>query len=487
MSTEFEVMLKSYNEQIRNVFVPPGVRDPESFEIPLLKAVGTSNTAQLMYVSGGLFADACLERPVMNLTMNPMRSLANRIPVVRRNTQKSTYAYLTSIGTPSGTLPVAPCDDAQRVGDLTACYLECTKGRMSFRSQTIEMDAIIEKLCRGVPDDLFFVGDIRGVTGPVPNGTLDNKQIVAQGATRRQIQLIGRALQHETLKQFWSGDPTDAALNTAGGGAIQFYGLTFLVADDYGTVAKPFVTGTQCDRLNSDIKDFENTCLGGANATTGFGIYAYMQELEDTIWNRAALQGFVNVEWVWTMHPIVWGQLVKFLPCEIISDGCGAPQIGGGAAPVNVQNTQVVVNDMGAIALRQEMQNAMRISLNGRSYQVILDDAIPIVTNAGPPVDYTSDIYFLPLTVESQPVLFWESKDYRALAQELAPIPGGLASLHGWIDGGIKLLTAEHKNWCVEVEAKMELCLYLLSPQLAGRITNVNACPLQSKPVPDNF
>ena len=488
MSTAIETVLKSYNQQIRNIFVPQNVQNSHEFDVPGLtteKAVGNVNGAQLLYVNGGLFADACLERPVMNLTLNPMRALANRIPVIRRNTQKSVYAYLTDIAEPTGALPVAPCDDAQQVGGLSACYIECTKGRISMRSQTLEMDAIIEKLCRGVQDDLYFVGDVRGVSGPVPNGTLENNSIVAQGATRRQIQLIGRAMQREVMKQFWSGDPTNVALNTASGGAKQFYGLSFLVANDYGTVAKPFVTGTSCDRLNSDIKDFENACLGAA-ASNGFGIFGHMQELEDTLWNKAALHGYANVEWVWVMHPIFWGQLIKFLPCEMLSDGCGAPTLGG-AAPANVGQTQVVINDMGAIALRQEMQASMRIQINGRSYQVILDDAMPIVTNAGPPVDYTGDIYFLPMNVEGQPVLFWEAKDYRALTQELAVIPGGLAGLHGWIDGGIKMLTVEHKNWYIEIESKIELCLYLLAPHLAGRITNINACPMQGKFVPDNF
>lgn len=481
MSTPMQTVLKSYNQQIRKTFIPEGVNDKEAWEIPgLTKDVGDTNTAQLMYVAGGLFANACLERPVMNLTLNPMRSLANQIPVVRKNTQQSTYAFITDIAGATGDLPVAPCDNAQVVGDLSACEMVMSKGRISIRSQTIELDAIIEKLCRGIQTDLFFVGDVRGASGPVPNGNLQNSDIVAMGATRRQISLIGRSMQLEVLKQFWSGDPANVALNTAGGGAKQFWGLSFLVADDYDT--KTFVSGTNCVRLNSDIKDFASNCIGAA-AADGFGLFGYMQALEDTIFNRAALQGYPNVEWVWVFHPILWSQFIKFVPCEMLSDGCGTPLLGGGTAPANVGQTQVVINDMGAIALRQEMQNTMSLTINGRTNRVVLDDTLPLVTDAGPPVEYEGDIYFIPLNVEGVPVLFWEAKDYRALVQELAPIPGGLASLHGWIDGGIKLLTAEHKNWCIEVEAKIELSLLLIAPQLAGRITNVRACPLQAKPI----
>ncbi len=80
MSGYADVVLKSYNDQVRNTFVPAGVTDGDAFDV-LKKAVGNTNAAQLLYVEGGLFANCMLERPVMNVTITPKRALGNRIPV----------------------------------------------------------------------------------------------------------------------------------------------------------------------------------------------------------------------------------------------------------------------------------------------------------------------------------------------------------------------------------------------------------------------
>ena len=158
-ATYSEAVLKAYNDQVRNVFVPAGVSDPDAFDV-LRKAVGNTNGSQLLYVEGGLFANCMLERPVMNVTITPKRALANRIPVIRRNTQKSMYAFLTDIADPSGSLPSYPCDDPQKVGNLSAAFIEVEKGRVSLGSQTMEMDKIIQRYHQGITTDLYLVGEL---------------------------------------------------------------------------------------------------------------------------------------------------------------------------------------------------------------------------------------------------------------------------------------------------------------------------------------
>lgn len=476
-----DVILKSFNEQVRNTFVPAGVPDPDTWDV-LKKAVGNTNGSQLLYVEGGLFANCMLERPVMNVTISPKRTLANRIPVIRRNTQKSMYSFLTDVADPSGSLPNYPCDDPQMVGNINAAFIEVQKGRVSLKSQTLEMDAIIRRYHQGITTDLYLVGDIRGVSAGFPLGMTENLSLVSQAAVRRQFQLIARGLQNEVSKQFWTGDPTNNAVNTANGGAKQFWGLEYLVADDYGT--KSNVTGNNKASLNSDLKDFEDTCIGTANETTGLGLYGYMTELEDTLTQRASLYGYANIEWVWVMHPTHWSALVKYLPCEMLGDGCGTALAGNGTPfPSGVQ---VVSNDMGIATIRQQMQASMRLNINGRSYAVILDDSLPLTQTGTAPVSHTGDIYFLPLSVEGIPTLFWESADYRELTNALEPIPGGLGGLHGWHDGGMKLSTARHNGFCFDIITKLEVGLVFIAPHLAGRIQNVVACNLQAKPVWNN-
>ena len=473
--------LKAYNEQVRGLFTTGAVTvRPDEFEV-LRKhngIPGTTNDAQLLYVEGGLFTDCCLERPVMNLTINPQRALGNAIPVIRRNTQVSKYAFLTDIAEPPGALPINPCDDPPQVGDLAACFMETRKGRISLATKTLELDRIIQRYCEGMTTDLYIVGDVRGVSSGIASGMQENLILMAEATVMRQFQLLARGLQQKVLRMFWTGDPTNAAVNTVGGGERQFWGLEYLVADDYGT--KPWVTGTDCDKLNSDIKDFEGTCVGAANATTGQGLYEYMQTLEETITTKASFYGYSSVEWVIVMRPEMWAAVTKFLPCEMLSGNCSTPLVGTSPLAANVS---IDVSGMGIATLRQQLQSSQRLDLNGRTYRVIIDDSMPVTTVAGPPATHESDIYFLPLRVEGQPVLFWDTADYRAVDQALRPVPGGLGGLRGWHDGGLTLSIVSSLNYCFSITSKMEPGLVLLAPHLAGRIEGVRACRIQAAPI----
>jgi hypothetical protein len=470
--------LKGFNEQVRGIFTTNAVTvRPEEFEV-LRKhnnIPGTLNDAQLLYVEGGLFTDCCLERPVMNVTINPQRALGNAIPVIRRNTQVSKYAFMTDIAEPTGALPVNPCDDPPQVGDIAACFMETRKGRISLSTKTLELDRIIQRYCEGITSDLYLVGDVRGVSAGIASGMQENLSLMAEAAVMRQFQLLARGLQHELMRQFWTGDPTNAAVNTAGGGARQFWGMEYLVADDYDT--KTWVSGTDCDKLNSDIKDFEGTCVGAANATTGVGLYEYMQTLEETLTTKASLYGYTSVEWVWVMRPEMWAALTKYLPCEMLSGNCATPLVG--TTPLATQ-VSIDVSGMGIATVRQQMQSSQRIDVNGRTYRVILDDSMPVTTVAGPPASHESDIYFLPLRVEGQPVLFWDTADYRAVDQALRPVPGGLGGLRGWHDGGMILSIVTSLNYCFSITSKLEAGLVFLAPHLAGKIESVRSCRIQT-------
>lgn len=473
--------LKSFNEQVRGIFTTGAVTvRPEEFEV-LRKhnaLPADSNTAQLLYVEGGLFTDCCLERPVMNVTISPQRSLANAIPVVRRNTQVSKYAFLTDIAEPSGSLPLNPCDDPPQVGDIGACFMETRKGRASLATKTLELDRIIQRYCEGLTTDLYLVGDTRGVSAMMPGNQQDNLSLMAEAAVMRQFQLLARGLQQKLLRQFWVGDPSNNAVNTAGGGERQFWGMEHLVAADYED--KTWVSGTDCAILNSDIKDFGETCVGAANADTSVGLYEYMQTLEETLTTKASFYGYTNVEWVWVMRPEMWAAVTKYLPCEMLSGSCSTPLVGSSTitAPVSID-----ISGMGIATVRQQLQSSQRIDVNGRTYRVIIDDAMPVTTVAGPPATHTSDIYFIPLRVEGQPVLFWDVADYRAVDQALRPVPGGLGGLRGWHDGGMFLSVVSSLNYCFSITSKVEAGLVFLAPHLAGRIQDVSACRLQPSPL----
>lgn len=437
-----------------------------------------TNQMQLYFDTNGLFADPCLDRPVLNTTLLPMNSVGNSIPVRPSNFELTRWSFLTALGdTLVGARPDNPCDPSPVGGDQTACYMECTKGRDSVATKTGELDALVNLACRGVQDDLFFLGDVRGVSAVVGNDMLGNADYVRMGAVRRAMVDAGRRLQFDIMQQLWTGDPAN---DTANGGYKEFRGLLGQIADDYDVPANhPGLSGNNCDKLNSCVLDFGDNCIGGGTA-----IYPYLQAMEADLFAKAQMSGYNSVDWRVVMHRRHWEELVKVLPCEVMSDNCIAPTVqpgpGGNLAPI-----QISVDSNGQIMIRQQMQRDMTISINGRIYPVLLDDTLPITESAGTPGQYSGSIFIIPWAVNGTQTLYWEHKDYSAFERELSPLPGTWADMLGFSDGGRFHWVMKFNGRCFELDVKTELCLVFKAPNMAARLDNVLACPIGCVSFPD--
>lgn len=455
---------------------------PKSF-VPDLKEKGLGdnvageNEMSVLYETGGLFANCDTEAPVMNTLIQPQYTMANLIQVTPTNNDKVKYSFLTSVTDADDTYPDAPCDPSPVVGDIDgAAWVEFYPGRISYRTKTGELDYLIRRAHSGIRENLYFVGSIRGVSAIPTAEQLRDPDLVKRGAVRRQMMFLMRQMQKDLSNLFWSGDPSNNAVNTAGGGRKEFWGLNHLIADDYGS--KSFVTGTNKANLNSYVLDFADNVIGG-----GTSILAYMQEAEDQIFQRATYMGLLPYKLVVAMHPITWAEIVKYLPCELLSDRCVQPN-----SPVQSDAGITVMvngdNGLGISALRQQLANSRQLNLNGRMYDVILDHYIPMSKHNTNP-EYTSSIYFVPLNVAGEVAIEWTHRDYRSFESELSLIPGAVdAGLRGWTDGGRYHLIVERAMRCFEVDCKIEPGLIFRAPHLAARIDNVVATPMTAKPYP---
>lgn len=479
-----------YNDQVRKSYLPLQYANMPLEEV---KAVANQNEAQLLYVEGGLFTDCCTERCVMNVCLSPRNTLLNFLPFQSNNNQIVKFQYLTNITGLSSDRPVTPCEDGPTVGELEACMGQFRKGRIKISSNTMEMDAIIQRLCDGISNDLFLLGDTRGVSFSPSPSQMDeirgNTDLLNAGVVRRQLHLIGKELQLQIAKQLWSGEGAHPITNaagprdTAGGGWKEFTGLLSLVADNYGNGGQPGITGSNCEALNADIKDFDG-CLG----TNPVSIYQYLSVLEDTLWQRATGMGYSSVEWVIVMPPGMWSKIVEIWPCQALTYGCNALATAPAGVP---QQTNVVVNTdgNGMRMIQRTMQNTRTLEINGRTYPVIVDDILP-VTQSGTPgnlgpdsVQYTSSIFMIPLRVDGEPVTYVISADYRALAPILGSIGDDIYTSRGWSDSGVYLHDICSKSWCFNVGTKMEVGLVFKAPFLSGRIDNICWERLQPNPV----
>jgi hypothetical protein len=434
-------------------------------------------------VAGGLFADCCLENPVVSLLNRPTQSLGSLVPVMNSNNDIIKNAYLAGDYDVVGDWAsmTGKCDTGPSAGTFTDLYAEFRKGRLSFSSRTAELDELIKSACSGINfQNFYFINRNRGVSGSFPAPfQAEQRDEIFTSAIYRELHAIAVAMQQKLLTQFWYGD----GATTAGAGAyLEFYGLDLMITDQYGTAATPWVTGTGDDTLlNSDVK-VHNANAGEADAS-GYSLLQKMSEIAFEIDNRSRYYG-VQADHAWVMSSFAWKGLVDTLPCEMVNDTCVSGNTVGDTTNVTVNASTAEI-----AAARRELLATQRITLNGKSYPVIVDDFITVTetdltaTTGG--YQYASDIYFVPLRVNGQSSMQWVAADYRAVEQQLAGIPTGMANeLRGWSDDGRFHTVLQRDLRCFIVDVKTEMGLMFLWPHLAGRVNGVYWTATQTHTLP---
>jgi hypothetical protein len=139
----------------------------------------------------------------------------------------------------------------------------------------------------------------------------------------------------------------------------------------------------------------------------------------------------------------------------------------------------------GAIRMRDDMRGdvynrtGQYLLIDGQRVPVVLDDAITETQYTGG--TFESQIYFIPFTVLGNiPVTYLEYFDQ---ALQNGPVDfGNMFATPGsyWSsdDGRFLWHRKPPTNWCVQLLALLEPRLIMLTPYLAGRITDVRYTPL---------
>lgn len=439
----------------------------------------------------GFFQDCALDPTLYGMMVQPNDSIINMIPVRANNTRTQKFGFITAYNVTFDTAqvePTEPCDPCLVIdSNFEACKISFPYGRICRRTKTLEVNELIRRACAREYDDFMFVGDLRGQeVFPAHFGlnSQSDEGFIRQSAVRRKLFDLGRYFQLYMMPKVWTGDPA----NNISDAYMEFYGLANLIRDDYGELTNtlPIETynGADCSELNSDIKNFNGRCLNDPG-DTGAGertIWQYLQEMESTLYLRAQRLGALPVQWAIFMLSTHWNELVKVLPCQMAGDGCN-PVGGAGTLMVNDGGT-----GMFNLAMREQMLRSQTLTLNGRTYPIIIDDTMPYeLTPANTTIgqydqQYKADIWFIPFTGYGQELLYWEHMDYSVLDQALAPIPGSVTDLLGWSDGGRFHHSVTMERWCYELQSKFEARLIFRAPHLAGRIQNVVSCPMQRVP-----
>ena len=426
-----------------------------------------SSTPNAVYAhggKGGLFSAPGLSRPLFSAMVLPNTGLASRLPLRTTNETDPLYGIVTGVTDTTGSEPTGVCDDPPQAGLSKLCTHTFPLGRLSRSSRVFDIDRIGKIINRSDFLDFQFHGNpFEGSTNPLtPGGAVDVAAIARNEVSKAMFEMaVGWS--RDFAKLTYTGSPSN---NTAGGGYKEFYGLETLINDNY----RDALTGTLCPAADSIVRDFGSLDV----ATNGNALVRQIANIFRNLKFLATRARLDPVQWVITMPFSLFYEITEIWPIAYQTT----------AATVVPTNATLFVGADPAIAMRDGMRGDLSnyvgqyLLIDGQQVPVVLDDTIP-ETQAGP--SFTSDIYFVPLTVLGGiPVTYWEAMNYDGpvgaveFARQFAPGDSYYTTDNGRFLWHKKPPT----NFCVQVIAKTEPRLLLLTPYLAARLQNVKYTPI---------
>lgn len=408
------------------------------------KDAGTT-AGSMLHGPGSLLGYPGLNKQIINAMILP-KGLAGRIPVKKSTNTNEIYPILTGQLTSTGTEPTEACAAWPVVGSFKTCKQQFPFGQQGRTSQVLNVKYAGQVINRGEFRDNVLLGQPGGdlpTPGPI------NWQRAFQTEYEYKLAELFSGYARDYARNVYTGN----AITTAGSaGYIQYNGLDRQIQAN----KRDALTGVACPAVDSLVLDFNGTSIN----TSGGTVYALLANAVNNM-ERLSEQLGMEVKWVITMRYGAWMMLTQVWPCIYATSGC----------PGTIVRTASLEEQTN---MRDRMRKTRMLPIEGKDYEVIVDDTIAETVAAGGVVGtYQSDIYLLPLTANGQPVLFWEYFDMNAEAVQAANAmaPGGFFSV---LDNGRFLFVRNSPtHTCVDVEIIERPRLILLTPFLAARFQNL--------------
>lgn len=427
------------------------------------KAVSSTPTTTYGHGPGGLFSTPGLNRPLFSAMILPRIGLQSVLPLRSTNEMNPLFGIITGVTATTGEEPTGVCDDPKVAGLMKLCTHSFVFGRFSRQTRVFDVDRAGQITNRGE-----FL-DLQMMNNPLFNKNTPSMpgyeaQKAAQNEVAKALFELAVSWSRDFAKVMYTGSPTN---NTAGGGYKEFHGLETLVNTGY----RDAETGIACPAADAIVRSFGSAVVS-ANAAA---LIKSVTNIYRNLKYLSSRSGLDPVEWAITMPFGLFYEITEVWPISYLTYRALAVPTG---------STNFV--DSGDVErMRAELRGDMAnmtgqfLLIDGQKVKVIVDDAVPEVENGDG--SFTSDIYFIPLTVMGgQPVTFMEHFNYDGpngsleMAKLFAP-----GDSYYTTDGGRFLW---HKkpptNFCVQMLAKTEPRLIMLTPYLSARLSNVKYMPV---------
>ena len=432
------------------------------------KEAGSTPTASYGHGRGGIFSTPGLERPVFSALMLPNLGLQSRLPAFTSNETDPLFGIMTGVTASTGSEPVGVCDDPPYAGLMKICDHYFVFGRQSRRTKVFEINRMGKRINRADMGDLQLMNRPFGqVNNPnVPVTPLSPGQAV-NNEVQKALYELAVSWGRDFARVIYTGNPSN---NTAGGGYMEPMGLDILINTGYRDV----ITSTVCPAADSIVRSFGNADL----RTNGMLFVRTVTNMYRNLKFIASRTGLNPVKWVICMPWSMFYEVTEVWPCAYMTYRCQ----GTGTFDANQVNQ---VNSSELIAMRDQMRGdifnytGQYLMIDGERVEVVIDDAIPEAIVAG--ASFRATMYFVPLTVMGGTnATYFESFNFDGpngpmeAAKVFAPDGSYYTS-----DGGRFIWHRKPPhNWCVELEAKTEPRIILLTPMIAARLTGIQYTPL---------
>ena len=410
------------------------------------KDAGTTAGAML-HGPGGLLGTQGLNKQIVNAAIMP-RGIAGRLPVRASIDTNELFAIFTGQLASTGSEPSEACAAWPLVGQFKVCKQQHPFGQQGRESQVLNIKYAGQVTNRGeFTDNVLFGGPAMGDN--VTPGPVDWNRVF-QTEYEKKLGELYAGYFRDYARYTYTGNPQTTA---GSAGWQQYRGLDLLVASG----KRDAISGVLCPAADSAVVDFNGTNATSSGATV-YGVLAN----QITNLERLAEQLGFDVKWAFTMRYGAFWALTNIWPCVYATAGCAVNTV------IRTQSLQE------ATQMRDEMRQGRYLLIEGKRYEVIVDDTkVETVAAGGIVGTYQSDIHFLPLTANGEPTLFWEYFQFnqQAIAAASAMAPQGYFTT--LMNGRFLQTRLSPTHTCVQVEVVERPRLILLTPFLAAKFTNM--------------
>ena len=425
--------------------------------------VGAPSAVGWTHGVGGFLGVPGIDPEVISARVQP-RGLLAALPFNGTPFTHPEYAYITGIEDLTEDEPNTECETCIQA-TTEGCIQSACFGRICRETRELTPRRAVERINRG-DIDMALLNDMLGKNewSPWLPFTQYDLRSVLNVATMQALMEVAASILNPLVRMVWTGNPA----NNSGTGYQEFNGLDILI----NQTKVDYKTGTRCEALDSDVKDFNYQNLNTVDAAGNVAIVRQLSALEEYVYFNASRMGLLPAEWVWCMRPETWRELTEMWPIAYLTTRNIVLPAGN---TMNIDATRIST-------MRDEMRRGMTLEVNGRTHRVVTCDGIAEQTNVDnaniPANGFASNIYLVPLTFTGRrQATYMQYLDYRLAAPEIR-----LARSQNrfWTDGTGKFLwTVEYLKFCYTLSTEIVPRIVLKVPQLAGRLNNVVYTPEQ--------